>query len=301
LYFFFFHFSFRKKPIFDDVFIFDSSFFFSHKKTTSDFAPHKKIKNKQMPPKKTEKKRAGSAKGGSKKGKKKKEDEDAALQRYLDDMFYVPRPTREAQREKIKGDIRATFSYFQGDKPGLCDALQLPSLVSALGVNPSVSQLRAIHQLTSDDSQAGQHTVGVPTSGNIIYEKFETLMCDVLQTRQLQYNTLITPPAPPPPTDPNIPPPPPPALVTKKELVTREPERILLQAFDAVWTAHGRKQDADGVRFVDGDRLREALCKEGVMELERLSEEEAKDFFDAASDADSGMIREDMFAKLLAE
>ena len=249
-----------------------------------------------MPPKK-----GGSSK--SKKGKKKKQDEDAALQNYLDDMFYVPRPTREAQRENIKETIRDTFAYFQGEKPGLCDALQLSSLVSALGVNPSVSQLRAIHQLASDDSQAGQHTVGVPTSGNIIYEKFETLMCDVLQTKQLQFNTLVTPPAPPPPTDPNIPPPPPPApqLVTKKELVTREAERTLLQAFDSIWTAHGRKTDADGIRFVDAERLKEALSKEGVLEMERLSEEEAKNFVDAAADADSEMIREDMFAKLLAE
>ena len=52
---------------------------------------------------------------------------------------------------------------------------------------------------------------------------------------------------------------------------------------------------------MDGDRLRESLSKEGVLEMERLSEEEATAFFDAASDADSGMIREDMFAKLLAE
>jgi hypothetical protein len=245
----------------------------------------------------------GSA-AAKKKGKKKKgDDADAALQRYLDEMFYVPRPARDAQRERIRAAIRSAFAYFQDDRPGFCDAAELVNLVSALGVNPSVVQLRAIHQLSSDDPEAGAHTTGVPTSGNIVYEKFEALMCDVLQSRQLTFNTLVTPPAPPPPTDPNVPPPPPPQpqLVVQRELLTREPSRVLLAAFDAVWTAHGRKTDADGTRFVDGERLRDALCREGATELERLSEKEARDFFDAAQDADSGMVREDMFAKLLAE
>lgn len=252
-----------------------------------------------MPPKRSA---SETKKKTAKKGKK-KADEDEALQRYLDDMFYVPQPVRAAQRIKLRQTIAKTFAYFQGDKPGLCDALQLPIIVSALGVNPSVTQLRAIHQLCSDDPDAGSHTVGVPTSGNIIYEKFEELMCDVLQSKQLQFTALVTPPVPPPSTDPNVPPPPPPQsqLVAKKELVTREPERVLLQAFDAVWTAHGRKTDADGVRFIDGDRLREGLAKEGAQEHERLSEEEAKVFLSALSDGDSGMIREDIFAKMLAE
>jgi hypothetical protein len=70
---------------------------------------------------------------------------------YLDEAFFVSRLTRADHRVALGKKIHAAFSIYQADRPGFCEARELPSIVAAVGLNTTSSQLQILHRLVCDD------------------------------------------------------------------------------------------------------------------------------------------------------
>jgi hypothetical protein len=223
-----------------------------------------------MPPKKA------GGKAGGKKGKKKGGDANQgdAFQQYLDELFFIAPQARDLQRDANVKKIKAAYSAFQADRDGAVELSQLGDVVRALGFNPTLAQVRLLQPMVEDGD----------TGTVIVYDKLEKLLVGIMATKELVYTT-TTPEGVP---------------QTKSELIHREPESAVMQAFDAVWEATGRKLDQDRVRYVDGEPMREMLGRHGPYG-EQFTEEEGSKFKDAYEDRDTGFIREDAFAVLSVE
>jgi hypothetical protein len=224
-----------------------------------------------MPPKK-----AASSKGKKGKGKKGGEqDENEAFQHYLDELFFISPQARDQQRLANIRRIEAAFKCFQQDRDGPVEIGHLGDVIRALGFNPSNEQLKILQPMI-EDSETG--TV-------IDFSKLEKVMVRVMATKELLY-TVTTPDG---------------VQQTKADLLYREPEGAVMEAYDTVWDHFGRKIDAaDSVRAIEGEKLRDLLCQKGKFG-EQFSEDEGGKFRDAFEDADTGLVREDAFAVLSTE
>jgi Ca2+-binding EF-hand superfamily protein len=220
-----------------------------------------------MAPKKEKKEKKG------KKGKKGKQEGGASFTDFLDDMFFVSQADRERMRERMKERIAEAFSYFQDRSKDLADIRELGVIIRHLGLNPTVQQL-AIIQPMVEDAETGNY---------IVYSKFEPLMIDLIETKQLKYTEQGADGMPQPMTS----------------LVFRDSEDTIQRSFDTLWEDLGRKVDQDKQRYIDGDQLRELMMKPG--NVESFDETEMQDFLAAAQDVGTNYVKEDLYVMLALE
>ena len=219
-----------------------------------------------MPPKK-------GGKGKGKKGKKGAGQSEAdAFQQQLDEIFFISPQARDAQREANARRIKNAYSVFQPDRDAPVPIAELGDVIRALGLNPTVEHENIIRPMVED----------VDTGTCIVYEKLEQVMLGVLATKELTYTV--------PGVDGT-------ERQTKSVLINREPERVVMEAFDTIWEATGKGVDPDLVRYIDSAKMREFLETKGPMG-EQLDDKQASHFKDACEDHGTGHIREDTFAAL---
>lgn len=221
-----------------------------------------------MPPKGKKEKKGGKGKKGKKGG-----DGGATFADFLDDMFFISQNDRELMRDTMKQKIQEAFSYFQDRSKDLADIRELGVLIRYLGLNPTIQQL-AIIQPMVEDTETGNY---------IVYSKFEALMIDLLETKQLKF----TEPGPDGM----------PQQLTS--LIYRDTEDTIQKCFDVLWEELGKKVDQDRCKYIDGEALRELLMKPGSVEA--FDDPDMQDFLAAAQDVGTSNIKEDMFVMLALE
>lgn len=226
-----------------------------------------------MPPK--AKKGGGKGKKGKKGGAQKGEDAaDAAFQDYLNDMFLVGPETQLARQLAIRRKLREVFQVVQGEREGLCDIHELGSIVRAMGLNPSVAQLKIIQGMVEDPD----------TANFAVYDKLEPLLVDVLTTKELKH--MVTGPD---------------GLPMKQvDLMDREPDDVVFRAFLTLWEHGGRKTDQDRSKYIGAEPLRELLTKAGVPS-EHFDEQEIQELLQVAADPDTGLVKEELMGIILTE
>lgn len=223
-----------------------------------------------MPPKKAAKK--GGKKG--KKGKKGASEEDAWTT-FLNDMFFVSTLSREEHCKVLRKQIKQGFQIFQDvNRPGFADVRELGALVRYLSLNPTKMQLKLIQEQVEDPD----------TGSQVVYEKFEKLMLQLLITHELKYKI----------TNPDG------TTREESELVVRESDEMILKAYDKLWEASGRCTDTDKNNFIEGDRFREELCQERA-NAEQFDDNEVTEFMQANADPESGHVKEEVFMMLQVE
>ena len=220
-----------------------------------------------MPPKKAA---APKKKGGK---KKKGADDDALFNDFLDDMFYISKPERNAMKERTKKEIREIFTLFQERGRDAVDVRELGVIIRDLGLNPSEKQLATIRTLVEDPENPNFVTHGT----------LEKVVLDIIEKKELEYEEVTADGAP----------------IKSKSLLYRQPERQIQRAFDVMWDALGRKVDADHQRYLDSDALREYLTDPESPEA--FNEDEIKHFLAAAQDVGTTSINEDLFIALALE
>lgn len=217
-----------------------------------------------MPPK--EKKAKG------KKGKKGGET-GATFNDFLDDMFFISQTDRDNMRIELRKKIQEAFSYFQDRSKDLADIRELGVIIRYLGLNPTVQQLAIIQPMVEDQE----------TGNYIVYSKFEPLLVDLLETKQLKF----TEPGPDGM----------PQQLTS--LIYRDSEDTIQKSFDVLWEELDKKVDQDKCRYIDGEALRELLMKPGSVEA--FDDADMQDFLAAAQDVGTSNIKEDMYVMLALE
>jgi Ca2+-binding EF-hand superfamily protein len=221
-----------------------------------------------MPPKK------GGAKGKGKKGKKGSgQTEDERFQDYLNEMFFISPQAREKMREDLKKQIKEVFQVYQGsNRESLAEIHEFGSLVRALGLNPTVQQLKVMRPMVQDE-----------TGTYMMYAKVEPLMIQLLETHELKYPVQASDGT----------------TVTASQLIYKDPENVIVQAFDVLWAHCGKKIDPDRSKYIDAEPLRELLTRPGNPEA--FNDQEATEFLNTAADPDSGFIKEEHFTTFCIE
>jgi Ca2+-binding EF-hand superfamily protein len=218
-----------------------------------------------MPPKekkeKKDKKKGKAGEGG------------VNFQDFLDDMFFISEGERETIRKKARAQIREVFSTFQDRNKNLADIRELGVLIRYLGLNPTVQQLAIIQPMVED----------ADTGSYIVYDKFEPLMVDLLETKQIKFTE------PGPDGQPQ----------QLTSLIYKDSEDAVQKSFDTLWEALGRKVDVDKCRYLDAEPLRELLMKPGSVET--FEDAEMQDFLAAAQEVGTSYIKEDMFIAMSLE
>ena len=218
-----------------------------------------------MPPKKEKKEK--------KKGKNKAGEGGVSFADFLDDMFFISESERDAMRKKTRAKIREVFSIFQDRNKDLADIRELGVLIRYLGLNPTVQQLAIIQPMVEDHD----------TGSYIVFDKFEPLLVELLETRQLKFTE------PGPDGQPQ----------QLTSLIYRDSEDNIQRSFDILWEALGRKVDVDKCRYLDAEPLRELLMKPGSVET--FEDAEMQDFLAAAQEVGTSYIKEDMFIAMALE
>ena len=222
------------------------------------------ILNSPMPPKK------GAGKPKGKKGKKgQQQTGDEQFQQYLDELFYIAPQARDGQRLANVKRIKAAYGSFQADRDAPVPIDDLGDVVRTLGLNPTVAQEKILKPMVED----------ADTGTCIVYDKLEKVLLTVLATKELTYS-VTTPEG---------------ERQSKTELIYKEPERVVMEAFDAVWEATGKAMDPDMVRYIESAKLRELLETKGPIG-EQFEEKQAGLFKDTFEDHATGHVREDTFA-----
>lgn len=208
------------------------------------------------------------------KGKKGKKTEGGVdFNDFLDDMFYISPNDKERMRAEARKRIQEAFLFFQDRSKDLADIRELGVLIRHLGLNPTVQQL-AIIQPMVEDAETGNY---------IVYAKFEPLMLELLETKQLTF------------TEPG-----PDGLPQQMtSLIYRDTEETVQQSFDVLWEELGRKTDVDKSRYIDGEALREMLMKPGSVEA--FEDVDVQDFLATAQEVGTTNIKEDMYVMLALE
>lgn len=208
------------------------------------------------------------------KGKKGKKTEGGVdFNDFLDDMFYISPNDKERMRAESRKKIQEAFLFFQDRSKDLADIRELGVLIRHLGLNPTVQQLAIIQPMVED----------VETGNYIVYSKFEPLMIELLETKQLTF------------TEPG-----PDGLPQQmSSLIYRDTEETVQQSFDVLWEELGRKVDADKSRYIDGESLREMLMKPGSVEA--FEDVDVQDFLATAQEVGTTNIKEDMYVMLALE
>ena len=175
--------------------------------------------------------------------------DSAELVKQIEDLAYIPRD-REARRlKKAKSSISQAFALFERDGSRTCDVREMGTIVRALGLNPTESQLIAMVEEVED----------IPPTGYIQYEKFEALMVKILLSGEF-----------------------------KGVCMARDTEDLIMQAFEVL--------DPNKTGVLDAETLKEMMVNMG----ERFGPEEINEFLNAASDPETGEIRYEDYAILLA-
>lgn len=219
-----------------------------------------------MPPKAKKDKKGKGKKGKGGEG-------GATFSDFLDDMFFISQADRDVMRTALRQKIQEAFSYFQDRSKDLADIRELGVIIRYLGLNPTIQQLAIIQPMVEDNE----------TGNFIVYSKFEPLMVDLLETKQLKFTE------PGPDGQP----------MQLSSLIYRDTEDTIQKSFDVLWEDLGKKVDQDRSRYIDGEALREILMKPGSVEA--FDDADMQDFLAAAQEVGTSNIKEDMYVMLALE
>eukprot|EP00994_Dinema_validum_P004420 NODE_2469_length_690_cov_96.407176_g2017_i0.p1 GENE.NODE_2469_length_690_cov_96.407176_g2017_i0~~NODE_2469_length_690_cov_96.407176_g2017_i0.p1 ORF type:complete len:183 (+),score=40.02 NODE_2469_length_690_cov_96.407176_g2017_i0:73-621(+) len=105
---------------------------------------------------------------------------DRALVGQVEELNFIP-PERQLQRKvNLKKKIHDAFHMFERENSGTCDVREVGTIVRALGINPTETQMHRIIEEIEEPEPTGW----------IRYEKFERLMVDVLWNNEFDGQVL---------------------------------------------------------------------------------------------------------------
>eukprot|EP01063_Lacrimia_lanifica_P017987 TRINITY_DN24963_c0_g1_i1.p1 TRINITY_DN24963_c0_g1~~TRINITY_DN24963_c0_g1_i1.p1 ORF type:complete len:191 (+),score=94.83 TRINITY_DN24963_c0_g1_i1:67-639(+) len=187
----------------------------------------------------------------------------AASASNWEEFTFIPASRETRRREKLEADIKAIFKLFERDGTGLCDIREVGTMVRALGVNPREAQLdQMIQEMESDQS-----------TGYIKYCRDPVKNGGKSEEPRRFYELMMD------------------LLITHEfngELLVRDSEEIILKAFETL--------DPDKKGYIDSDYFKDLMTTRG----ERFNSDEVLELLNAAADPETGYIKYEDYAPILA-
>eukprot|EP01064_Diplonema_japonicum_P009590 TRINITY_DN17062_c0_g1_i1.p1 TRINITY_DN17062_c0_g1~~TRINITY_DN17062_c0_g1_i1.p1 ORF type:complete len:213 (+),score=51.39 TRINITY_DN17062_c0_g1_i1:70-639(+) len=180
-----------------------------------------------------------------------------------EEFAFIPPHRETRRREKFETEIKTVFKLFERDNNGLCDVREVGTMVRALGLNPKEKQLdEMIREIETDQS-----------TGFVKFQR-DPVPAGEKSTEPRRFFELMLD-----------------VLLTHEyqgELLIRDTEESILKAFEAL--------DPEGKGYIDSEYLKELMVTRG----ERFTNEEVLEMLNAAADPETGYIKYDDYAPILA-
>eukprot|EP01059_Diplonema_ambulator_P035549 TRINITY_DN8395_c0_g2_i1.p1 TRINITY_DN8395_c0_g2~~TRINITY_DN8395_c0_g2_i1.p1 ORF type:complete len:190 (+),score=47.40 TRINITY_DN8395_c0_g2_i1:40-609(+) len=180
-----------------------------------------------------------------------------------EEFDYIPPHREKKRRDRLEQEIRNVFKLFERDNNGLCDVREVGTMVRALGLNPREKQLDDMVKEIETNQTTGFVKLQrdpVPAGGKSDEPR---------RFLELMMDILLT-------------------HEYQGELMVRDTEETILKAFETL--------DPEGKGYIDSEYLKELMITRG----ERFTNEEVLEMLNAAADPETGYIKYDDYAPILA-